>query len=64
LGGDAVLGAVALGEAADLPEGIRRIVHIQERYTPDAYAAAVYRDRFQARRELRNRIGEALHEAL
>ncbi|MDR1596653.1 MAG: sugar kinase, partial [Treponema sp.] len=36
LGGDAVLGAVALGEAADLPEGIRRIVHIQERYTPDA----------------------------
>jgi xylulokinase len=64
LGGDAVLGAVALGEAADLPEGIRRIVHIRERYTPDAHAAAVYRERFQARRELRDRIGEALHEVL
>jgi sugar (pentulose or hexulose) kinase len=64
LGGDAILGAIALGEAADLPEGIRRIVHIQERYTPDAHAVAVYRERFQVRRELRNRIGEALHEVL
>ncbi|MDR2079245.1 MAG: sugar kinase [Treponema sp.] len=64
LGGDAVLGAIALGEAADLTEGIRRIVHIREQYTPDAHAATVYRERFQARRELRDRIGKALHEAL
>jgi xylulokinase len=64
LGGDAVLGALALGEAADLPEGIGRIVHIKERYAPDIHTAAMYRERFQARRELRNRIGEALHETL
>jgi xylulokinase len=64
LGGDAVLGALALGEAADLAEGIGRIVHIRERYDPDARASAVYRERFQARRELRDRIGKALREAL
>jgi xylulokinase len=64
LAGDAVLGAIALGEAADLPEGIGRIVHIREQYTPDAYAAAVYRERFQTRRELRDRIGKALGEVL
>jgi xylulokinase len=53
LGGDAVLGAIALGEAADLREGIARIVHIQERYIPDPHAAAVYREQFQAYRQLR-----------
>jgi xylulokinase len=64
LGGDAVLGTMALGEAADLREGIARIVHIQERYIPDPEAAAVYRERFQAYRELQKRIGAAFHEVL
>ncbi|GHV73431.1 xylulokinase [Spirochaetia bacterium] len=56
LGGDAVLGAIALGEAADLREGIARIVHIQKRYTPAPHAAAVYGEQFQAYRELQNDI--------
>jgi xylulokinase len=64
LAGDAVLGAIALGEAADLREGIGRIVHIQERYIPDEHNAAVYGQRFQERRELQDRVGEALHEVL
>ncbi|GHV75818.1 sugar kinase [Spirochaetia bacterium] len=62
LGGDAVLGAVALGEAADLKEGIARVVHIQERYIPRA--AALYGERFQAYREQQKRIGAAFHEVL
>ncbi|WP_010257486.1 xylulokinase [Treponema primitia] len=64
LAGDAVLGAIALGEAADLREGIGRIVHIQERYIPNTHTAAIYGQRFQNRRELRDRVGEALHEVL
>ncbi|MFP3041376.1 sugar kinase [Treponema primitia] len=64
LAGDAVLGAIALGEASDLREGIGQIVHIQERYIPDEHTAAAYKQRFQNRRELRDRVGEALHEVL
>jgi xylulokinase len=63
-GGDAVLGAIALGEAADLREGISRIVHIQERYIPNPEAAAVYGQRFQAYRELQAQIGTAFHAVL
>jgi xylulokinase len=56
LGGDAVLGAIALGEAANLREGIERIVHVQERYIPEPHAAAEYGERFQAYREMQNEI--------
>jgi xylulokinase len=64
LGGDAVLGAIALGEAADLREGIGRIVHIQERYIPDPEAAAFYAAHFPAYREQQKLLGAALHEVL
>ncbi|GHV32670.1 sugar kinase [Spirochaetia bacterium] len=56
LGGDAVLGAIALGEAANFREGIARIVHIQERYTPAPEAATFYSEQFQVYRELQNNI--------
>jgi xylulokinase len=64
LGGDAVLGAIALGEAADLTEGIARIVHIQERYTPASHAAARYGEQFQAYRAHQKRMEAALHDLL
>jgi xylulokinase len=64
LGGDAVLGALALGEAADLAQGVARIVHIRERFYPDPAAAAVYGERFQHHRELRDKIGGIFHEML
>jgi xylulokinase len=54
LGGDAVLGAIALGEARDLQDGISRIVHLQERYTPAPEAAAAYGEQFQAYRKLQH----------
>jgi xylulokinase len=57
LGGDAALGLLALGEAANLKEAIGRIVHIQEHYEPDPTAAAVYGERFQVWRELREKAG-------
>jgi xylulokinase len=64
LAGDAVLGAIALGEAADLKEGIGRIVRVKERFDPDHRAAAVYAERFQAYRELKEKTEQALHEVL
>jgi xylulokinase len=60
LAGDAVLGAVALGEAADQMEGISRIVRVRERILPDPRANAVYAERFQTWRELRERTEKAL----
>ena len=60
LAGDAVLGALALGEAADLREGIRRIVRIRERIDPDPQAGAVYAGRFRALGELREKTAKAL----
>jgi xylulokinase len=62
LAGDAVLGALALGEAADIREGISRIVRIKERFVPNPQTAAAYAERFQARRELRKKTEKALHE--
>jgi xylulokinase len=50
LGGGAVLGALALGEAAGIAEGAERIVHIRERFAPDPKAAADYEERFRRRR--------------
>jgi xylulokinase len=52
LGGAAVLGAIALGAAADLAEGAERIVHIRERFEPDPGIAAVYKERFDTYRAL------------
>jgi xylulokinase len=60
LAGDAVLGAIALGEAADLREGIRRIVRVRERVVPNPRTAEAYAGRFQASRELRERTEKAL----
>ncbi|AEF84477.1 carhohydrate kinase, fggy family [Treponema primitia ZAS-2] len=57
LGGDAALGLMTLGDAANLKEAIGRIVHIQERYEPDPATAAVYGERFQTWRELREKAG-------
>jgi xylulokinase len=62
LAGDAVLGAIALGEAADMKEGISRIVRIKERVDPNPRAAAAYAGRFQALQDLRERTEKALHE--
>jgi xylulokinase len=56
LAGNAVLGTLALGEAADIAEGAGRIVRIRERFIPDPQAAAVYRERFHAYRELGQKI--------
>jgi xylulokinase len=64
LAGDAVLGALALGEAADLREGIRRIVRIRERIDPNPQAAAAYAERYLTWRELREKTEQALHETL
>jgi xylulokinase len=63
LAGDAVLGAIALGEAADIKEGIRRIVRIRERIDPGAQAAAVYAERYPTWRELREQTERALSGA-
>ncbi|MDR3124103.1 MAG: sugar kinase [Treponema sp.] len=60
LAGDAVLGAIALGEAADIKEGISRIVRVKERIVPDPAAVAAYAGRFQARLETREKIEKAL----
>jgi xylulokinase len=60
LAGDAVLGAIALGEAADLREGIRRIVRIREQLDPDPRAAAAYAGAYQLRGELREKTEKAL----
>jgi xylulokinase len=60
LAGNAVLGALALGEAGDLREGIGRIVRIKERLLPNPQAEAVYAGRFQARRKLRETTETAL----
>jgi xylulokinase len=60
LAGDAVLSAMALGEAADLREGIRRIVRVRERIVPNPQAEEVYAGRFQERRALRETTDTAL----
>jgi xylulokinase len=60
LAGDAVLGAMALGEAADLREGIGRIVRVRERFVPNPQAEAAYAGRFQGHRELREKTEKAL----
>jgi xylulokinase len=60
LAGDAVLGAIALGEAADQLEGIGRIVRVRERVLPDPRATAVYAERFLSWRELREKTEKAL----
>jgi xylulokinase len=52
LGGAAVLGAMALGGAADLAEGTERIVHIRERFEPVPQIAAVYKERFNTYRSV------------
>jgi xylulokinase len=62
LAGDAVLGAIALGEAADLKEGIGRIVRVRESFVPNPQTAAAYAERFQTLRELRERTEKALFE--
>jgi xylulokinase len=62
LAGDAVLGAIALGEAADLREGIRRIVRIKEMVDPNPRTAAAYAEGFQTLQELRERTEKALYE--
>jgi xylulokinase len=64
LAGDAVLGALALGEATDLHEGISRIVRIKERIFPNPQAATAYAGRYLAWRELRKKTEKALHETL
>jgi xylulokinase len=64
LAGDAVLGAIALGEAVDIKEGIRRIVRIKEYADPNPRAAAAYAEGFHAYRELREKTEQALHEVL
>jgi sugar (pentulose or hexulose) kinase len=60
LAGDAVLGAIALGEVADLREGIGRIVRVKERVVPNPQAAEAYAGRFGSYRELRERTERAL----
>jgi xylulokinase len=60
LAGDAVLGAIALGEAADLKEGIRRIVRVKERIVPNREAEEAYAGRFRNYRELREKTEQAL----
>jgi sugar (pentulose or hexulose) kinase len=55
LAGNAVLGALALGEVADLAEGTGRIVHIRECFVPSPQSAA-YGERFYAYRELGEKI--------
>jgi xylulokinase len=62
LAGDAVLGAIALEEAADLKEGISRIVRVKERVEPNPQTAAAYAGRFQTHRELREKIEKVLYE--
>jgi xylulokinase len=61
LAGDAVLGALALGEAGDLREGIRRIVRVKERILPDPRTAAAYAERCLSCRELREKTEKALY---
>jgi xylulokinase len=56
LAGNAVLSAIALGEAADLDEAVHRIVHIRERYIPNPAFASAYEERFRAYEELRAKI--------
>jgi xylulokinase len=56
LAGNAILAALALGEAADLDEGVRRMIHIKERYTPEPGALAAYEEKFRAYGELREKI--------
>jgi sugar (pentulose or hexulose) kinase len=60
LAGDAVLGAIALGEATDLKEGISRIVRVKERIVPNPEAAEAYAGRFRTYRELRKKTEKAL----
>jgi xylulokinase len=62
LAGDAVLGAMALGEAADLREGIGRIVRVKERVVPNPQAAAAYAGRFHDYRKLREKTEKALEK--
>jgi sugar (pentulose or hexulose) kinase len=62
LAGDAVLAAMALGEAADLREGVGRIVHIRERYDPDLRTAAGYGEDFQAYRATQKKLEAALND--
>jgi xylulokinase len=64
LAGDAVLGALALGEAADLKEGISRIVRIREWVVPNPQVAAAYAGRYLTWRELREKTEKALHATL
>jgi sugar (pentulose or hexulose) kinase len=56
LGGAAVLGAMALGAAADIMEGTERVVHIKERFEPIQEITAVYKERFDTYRELSQKI--------
>jgi xylulokinase len=56
LEGDAILAAIALGEAADLDEAVRKMVHIKERYVPNPEAVPVYEEKFRAYEELRRKI--------
>ncbi|MDR1903725.1 MAG: FGGY-family carbohydrate kinase [Treponema sp.] len=46
LAGDAVLAALALGEAADIKEGAGRMIRVKDRYDPDPLTAALYAERF------------------
>jgi xylulokinase len=63
LAGDAVLGAIALGEAADMREGISRIVRVAERVVPDPEAVEAYAGRFRTCGELRKKTEKALQLA-
>jgi sugar (pentulose or hexulose) kinase len=56
LAGDAILAAIALGEAADLDEAVRRMIHIEERYIPEPGAVSAYEEKFRSYRELREKI--------
>jgi xylulokinase len=58
LAGDAVLAAIALGEAADLDEALGRMIHLKERYTPAPGAASAYEEKFRAYGELRSKLRE------
>ena len=62
LAGDAILGALALGEAADLREGTGRIVRVRERLDPDPQAGATYAGRFRTLQELREKTEKALSQ--
>ncbi|MDR2184841.1 MAG: FGGY-family carbohydrate kinase [Treponema sp.] len=57
LAGDAAAAALGMGEAADLPEAVSRMVRIRERFVPGP-AHGLYQERYRRYRILSEQIGK------